>query len=163
MRFQLVILLMVTGFVLCGSPSWGDASLFKAFFEQRELVASVTFDHGSSKLSNSSAGLLEAALPQIRGPSCAARLIRIEGFSGQEGSDEAAFRLSLNRANSVARFLETKGVPCLVGTNGYGNLRAGQSGAGDDRRVEIASYPKMYLFDFENARYVDMNEVKFHD
>ena len=162
MRFQLVILLL-TGFALCGSPSWGDSVLFNAFFDQRELVASVTFDRGSSKLSNSSAGLLEAALPQIRGPSCQARLIRIEGFSGQEGSDETAFRLSLNRAYSVARFLETKGVPCMVGINGYGNLRAGQKAAGDDMRVEIASYPKMFLFDFENARYVDMSEVKFHD
>ncbi|MCM2263923.1 MAG: OmpA family protein [Desulfuromonadales bacterium] len=163
MRFQLVLLLLSIGFVFYGSNSWGDTAQFNNFFEHRELVASVTFDRGSSKLSKSSAGLLEAALPQIRGPSCEARLIRIEGFSGQEGTDEAAFRLSMNRAYSVASFLETKGIPCLVGINGYGNLRPGQNGNVADMRVEIASYPKMYLFDFASARYVDMEEVKFHD
>jgi len=164
MRFPLVILLLSIGFVLCGSSSWGETALFKTFFEQRELVASVAFDRGSSKLSKRSAGILEAALPQIRGPSCEARLIRIEGFSGLEGSDEAAFRLSMNRAYSVARFLETKGIPCLVGINGYGNLRTGQNDNVDDMRVEVASYPKMFLFDFANARYVDMGEVDLiHD
>ncbi|NJC87520.1 MAG: hypothetical protein FIB02_03155 [Desulfuromonas sp.] len=162
MRFQLVILLLVVGSALWSSVAWGDAALFKAFFEQRELVISVAFERGSSKLSPGSVRRLEAALPQIRGPACMARQIRIEGFSGEEGPDEVAFRLSMNRAYSVARFLETKGIPCLVGINGYGNLRSGQDGGGD-MRVEIASYPKMFLFDFDNARYVDLNEVKFHD
>jgi outer membrane protein OmpA-like peptidoglycan-associated protein len=95
---------------------------------------------------------LGAMLPRIREVGCAARLIRIEGFSGHEGTAEHNFRLSLNRANSVARFLENKGVPCLIGVNGYGDLRTGQNDAASDLRVEIAAYPKMFIFDFESAR-----------
>lgn len=145
------------------SFAWGNSQIFESFFQQRETVALISFDRGSSKLNDYAKKQLETALPQIKGPGCQARLIRIEGFSGKEGSDEAAFRLSMNRAYSVASFLETRGIPCLVGMNGYGNLRAGQTAGISDSRVEIASYPKMFLFDFENARYVDVEEVKFHD
>lgn len=160
MRLKLSIVLLAVFFPLGTSVCRGDTALFNAYFEQRELVTSIAFDHGSSKLGNLAAKSLETALQQIKGAACDARLIRIEGFSGREGSNEAAFRLSLNRANAVARFLESRGVPCLVGINGYGNLRAGKAAAGDDRRVEIASYPKMFLFDFKNARYVDLVEAR---
>lgn len=134
--------------------------MFNAYFEQRELVASVAFAHGSSKLGHAAEKKLEAALSQIRGAACDARQIRIEGFSTREGTDEAAFRLSLNRANSVARFLESRGVPCLVGINGYGSLRAGTGTGERDQRVDIAAYPKMFLFDFKNFRHVDLADAR---
>lgn len=158
MRFRLVVLFLVFALWPCSAFSSGNPALFKSFFDQRELVTSVDFDRDSSKLDRQAAGKLEASLAQIRGAACDARLIRIEGFSGFEGSDEAAFRLSMNRAYSVARFLETKGIPCLVGISGFGSLRAGRNGTANDFRVEIASYPKMFLFDFESARYVDAAE-----
>lgn len=160
MGFRLLVVSGVLFSLVGGSVCWGNSTLFDAYFEQRELVASVAFAHGSSKLGHAAEKNLEAALTQIRGAACEARLIRIEGFSGHEGDDEAAFRLSLKRANSVARFLESRGVPCLVGINGYGSLQAGKGVFERDRRVEIAAYPKMFFFDFENSRYVDLAEAR---
>lgn len=162
---SLPLLLLPLILSLLGTASWGSPASFESFFEHRELVATINFDRGSSRLDKHSARTLEAALPQIRGPSCQGRLIRVEGYSGREGSDEAAFRLSMNRAYSVAKFLEARGVPCLIGVSGFGSLRAGQSAAVSDLRVEIAAYPKMFLFDFENARYLDTetSEVKSDD
>jgi outer membrane protein OmpA-like peptidoglycan-associated protein len=156
---RLLLWLLVTFGILAGaSDCLAETALFKSFFEQRELVATIPFDRGSSKLGQPAVSELESALDRIRGAACEARLIRIEGFAGSEGAAEQNFRLSLNRAYSVSRFLEGKGVPCLIGMNGYGDLRAGQDTALNDLRVEIAAYPKMFLFDFEAARYVD--EVK---
>lgn len=151
--------LMVTlGILTAATVCQAETALFKSFFEQRELVATIPFDRGSSKLDQPAVNELESALERIRGVACEARLIRIEGFAESEGDAEQNFRLSLNRAYSVSRFLEGKGVPCLIGMNGYGDLRAGKDAALSNLRVEIAAYPKMFLFDFEAARYVD--EVK---
>jgi len=160
MLSRLLVVLLAVFALGSSSACWGSSTLFNAYFEQRELVASVAFAHGSSTLGNAAEKKLEAALTQIRDAACEARLIRIEGFSAREGDDEAAFRLSLRRANSVARFLESRGIPCLVGINGYGRLRAGEGVAEHDRRVEIAAYPKMFLFDFNNSRYVDLAEAR---
>lgn len=165
MRPLMLLLLSLSSVLLPGTASWASPAAFEAFLEHRELVATIHFDRGSSRLDKHSARALESALPQIRGPGCEGRLIRVEGYAGREGSDEAAFRLSMNRAYSVAKFLEARGVPCLVGISGFGSLHAGQSAAASDLRVEIAAYPKMFLFDFENARYLDMekSEVKSND
>ena len=159
MRFRVTILLSLA--VLLGVlPVRAETALFKAFFEQREVVATVSFARGSSHLDVTATAELAAALQRIRDLVCDSRLIRIEGFSGQEGSAEKAFRLSMNRAYAVAGFLEAKGVSCLVGINGYGALKASSAGSPDDLRVEIAAYPKMFVFDFDNARHVDAREVK---
>jgi outer membrane protein OmpA-like peptidoglycan-associated protein len=150
----MIRLFLTAALLLRAAASWGETPLFKAFFEQRELVAAVLFENGSSRLNKMAESELQAMLPRIREADCEARLIRIEGFSGREGAAEDNFRLSLNRANSVALFLEKQGVPCLVGVNGYGDLHAGQNGAVSDLRVEIAAYPKMFIFDFDSAREV---------
>ena len=160
MRFWIIRLWLAASLLLCTSASWGETPLFKSFFEQRELVAAVSFEKGSCRLTDTAARELGSMVPRIREVSCAARLIRIEGFSGFEGSDEHNFRLSMNRANSVAQFLKRKGVPCLVGVSGYGDLHAGQNGTASDLRVEIAAYPKMFIFDFDNARQVAAQEVR---
>ena len=159
MRFKLIMLLQLA-VLFHASLSWGETSLFKACFEQREVVATIFFGRGSSHLDQAAAADLNAALKRIRELTCPSRLIRIEGFSGFEGSDEHNFRLSMNRANSVAQFLKRKGVPCLVGVNGYGDLHAGQNGTASDLRVEIVAYPKMFIFDFDNARQVAAQEVR---
>jgi outer membrane protein OmpA-like peptidoglycan-associated protein len=156
----MIRLLLASALLLCASFSWGETPLFKTFFEQRELVTSVLFEKGSSKLTDMAARELGSMLPRIREAGCEARLIRIEGFSGKEGTAEYNFRLSMNRANSVAQFLEKKGVPCLVGVNGYGDLRVGQNDATSEPRVEIAAYPKMFIFDFDSARQVAIQGVK---
>ena len=157
MRFR-VTTLVPLAVLFCVSLAWGETALFKAFFEHREVVTSVFFGRGSSELDKAAAAELGAALERIRGLTCASRLIRIEGFAGQEGSAENAFRLSMNRANAVARFLETRGVACLVGVSGYGALQSSPQGNADGLRVEIAAYPKMFIFDFDNARHVDVRE-----
>ena len=160
MRFRMIRLWLTAALLLCTSASWGETPLFKAFFEQRELVAAVLFETGSSQLTDMAARELGAMLPRIREAGCEARLIRIEGFSSREGSADHNFRMSLNRANSVAQFLEKKGVPCLMGVNGYGDLHAGRSDTVSDLRVEIAAYPKTFMFDFESARQAARQEVK---
>ena len=159
MRFWGTSVLLATSVLFCVSQSRGETSLFKVLSEQREVVATVFFDRGSSHLDRGATAELESTLMRIRQSTCESRLIRIEGFSGQEGSTESAFRLSLNRAHSVAKLLRTKGVPCLVGINGYGDLQASPNAGGKDLRVEIAAYPKLFLFDFDSARQIDSREV----
>lgn len=151
MRSMAIGVLLIFAAVLAAGQCRADSALFKSFFEQRETVASVMFEHGSSRLSNQAIEQLEASLDEIRKTTCQSRMIRIEGFSGSEGSADSNFRLSLNRAHSVSKFLKAKGIPCLVGINGYGDLRSGQADA-NDRRVEIAAYPRMFLFNFDDAR-----------
>ena len=160
MRFWIIRLWLAATLLLCTSTSWGETTLFKAFFEQRELVATVLFEKGSSQLTDITARELGSMVPRIRKVSCPAQVIRIEGFSGLEGSAEHNLLLSLKRANSVAQFLERKGVPCLVGINGYGDLHAGRSKTVSDLRVEIAAYPKSFMFDFDSARQIAHQEVK---
>ena len=159
MRLWVTGLLLASSVLFGSSRSWGETSLLKAFFEQREIVATVFFARGSSKLDRVATAELESTLARIRQSTCDAHLIRIEGFSGQEGSAENAFRLSLKRADSVARFLRTKGVNCLAGINGYGDLQASPPAGGKALRVEIAAYAKMSLFDFDSARHIDARKV----
>lgn len=132
-----------------------NTALMKAFFEQREVVATVYFATDSNALGQDAAAQLAAQVETIRRAACPNRLLRVEGFSAGDGSAESNFRLSLHRAYAVAKFLEGEGIPCLAGLNGYGDLQSAGAVTAADRRVEIVAYPRMYFFDFANARQVD--------
>jgi len=160
MRFWLTMLLLTAGFFSWVDTSWGGTALFNAFHGQRELVASIFFDRESSEITRISASELESILPRIRNADGESRLIRIEGFSGRSANNEINFRQTLNRANSVAMYLEQKGVPCLVGVNEFEDQRSRPDSTVDTLRIDIASYPKMWLLDFSGAPIIDFNEVE---
>ncbi len=160
MRFWLTLLLLTAGLFSWVDTSWGGTALFNAFYGQRELVASVFFDRESSEITRIAASELESILPRIRSADCESRLIRIEGFSNRAANNESNFRQTLNRANSVAMYLEQKGVPCLVGVNEFEALHSRNDNIADALRIDIASYPKMWLLDFSGAPIIDFNEVE---
>lgn len=72
--------------------------------------------------------------------------IRIEGHADATGSDDHNLRLSKNRANAVASFLESQGVRASrVDEKGYGEAQpiadnSSESGRKKNRRVDIAVY-----------------------
>lgn len=156
--------LLLTG-LLCAcigvvvTPCRADTPIFNAFFDQREVLASVAFARDSSDLSSKAARELDDSLMKIRESACPSRLLRIEAFAGQEEIAERAFRLSMNRAWSVAKFLEKKGIPCMVGISGYGKARAQTPESATDMRIEIAAYPRMFYFDFNGARFIDEGNI----
>lgn len=159
MRYWLAAVVMLTGSVAGASLSWGDSSIFATFFAQREVVATVAFERGSSALTATAARQIDDSLAHLKTSACEARLLRIEGYAGQKGDAERLFRLSMNRAWSVARFLEKKGIPCLVGISGYGDLQATAEASADDQLVEIAAYPRMFYFDFATGRIIDEDKL----
>lgn len=159
MRFWLMLLL-TAGFSFWVDTSWGGTALFNAFYGQRELVASVFFDRESSEITRIAASELESILPRIRSADCESRLIRIEGFSGRAANNEINFRQTLNRANSVAMYLEQKGVSCLVGVNEFEDQRSRRDSTADNLRIDIASYPKMWLLEVSDAPIIDLHEVE---
>jgi hypothetical protein len=160
MRFWVTILLVAAGLFSWVETSWSGTALINAFYGERELVASVFFDQESSEITRITAGELESILPRIRSADCESRLIRIEGFSGRTANSESNFRQTLNRANSVAMYLEQKGVPCLVGVNEFEVLHSWSDNVADALRIDIASYPKMWLLDFSGAPIIDFSEVE---
>jgi hypothetical protein len=67
-------------------------------------------------------------------------MIRVEGFSSNEGDQEKNFILSFFRARSVADIIESMGLSTEVTLTGYGDLRADSDDHAKERRVEIVSY-----------------------
>lgn len=163
MRCLLTICVLAVGLICRVNPAYGESVAPGAFNQYRELLASISFEERSSLLTAVAVDELAAVLPRIRETAGAERMIRIEGFSGHEGFVEDRFRLSLHRANTVAAFLEKNGVPCSVGFGDTDGLSTGPGSVGIAPRVEIASYPQLFLIEFAGTHRIDIDEVKLHD
>ena len=160
MRFRSMLFGLVSALLCLVGDSFAGTSLFTVFYEQRELVAAILFEQNSCEFDNIAAAGIELALARIRDIDDNERLIRIEGFPGRSGIPEENFRLSLQRANAVATYLEQKGIACQVGISKDGARRVGAKNSDEVAYVEIASYPKMLLLDEDLSVRVDLDEVK---
>ncbi|GEM_PF-2939009 len=140
MRFLVII---VTLICVSSSPAFSTTgSDFDTFIKSREVVATLYFQSNDENLSNNERKHLFDTVSKLRELQKNGRMIRVEGFSSQEGDQERNFILSFFRARSVADLIEGKGLPAEVTLTGYGDMRASSNDPSKDRRVEIASYRK---------------------
>jgi hypothetical protein len=113
---------------------------FEAFVKSREVVETLYFKINTDELSKSDKDRLASTAQQLRQLQNNGRLIRVEGFSSNEGDQEKNFILSFFRARSVADIIESMGLSAEVALTGYGDLRADSDNHAKERRVEIVSY-----------------------
>jgi hypothetical protein len=113
---------------------------FEAFVKSREVVETLYFKINADELSKSDKDRLASTAQQLRQLQNNGRLIRVEGFSSNEGDQEKNFILSFFRARSVADIIESMGLSAEVALTGYGDLRADSDNHAKERRVEIVSY-----------------------
>jgi hypothetical protein len=113
---------------------------FEAFVKSREVVETLYFKINADELSKSDKERLASTAQQLRQLQNNGRLIRVEGFSSNEGDQEKNFILSFFRARSVADIIESMGLSAEVALTGYGDLRADSDNHAKERRVEIVSY-----------------------
>jgi hypothetical protein len=140
MRFLIIIVALIC---VSSSPAFSTSSSdFDAFIKSREIVTTLYFQSNGENLSDNQRERLFDVISNLRELQKNGRMIRVEGFSSQEGDQERNFLLSFFRARSVADLIEGKGLPAEVTLTGYGDLRASSDDPSKERRVEIASYLK---------------------
>ena len=140
MRFLVIIVALIC---VSSSPAFStNGSDFGAFIKSREVVATLYFQSNDENLNNNERERLFDVISKLRELQKNGRMIRVEGFSSQEGDQERNFLLSFFRARSVVDLIEGKGLPAEVTLTGYGDLRASSDDPSKERRVEIASYLK---------------------
>jgi OmpA-OmpF porin, OOP family len=116
-----------------GCPDSGSSQVIYEDGNFRVLDA-VHFEHGSAQLETQSHGLLDQvaltikAHPEMR--------VRVEGHTDDTGPEVVNRRLSQNRAESVRRYLISKGVqPSRIEAKGYGETRPLDKGTSEEARA----------------------------
>ncbi len=138
MRIFLLLILTVGMLAL---PAFSHASnSFDAFVKSREVVETLYFKVNAEDLSKTDRERLNSTARQLRQLQNSGRMIRVEGFSSNEGDQEKNFILSFFRARFVADIIESMGLSTEVTLTGYGDLRADSDDHAKERRVEIVSY-----------------------
>ncbi len=126
-------MLALPAFCLASNP-------FDAFVKSREVVETLYFKVNAEELSKTDRERLTSTAQKLRQIQNNGRMIRVEGFSSNEGDQEKNFILSFFRARSVADIIESMGLSTEVTLTGYGDLRADSDDHAKERRVEIVSY-----------------------
>lgn len=124
-----------------GCPDTGDP---RVIYEEGELMIleAVEFEHGSSRVSSKSDSLLSQVALMIKA-NPHIRKVRVEGHTDSSGPSDVNQRLSENRAESVKKYLISKGVsPSRLESRGYGESRPKVKGdapeaSAKNRRVEF--------------------------
>ena len=133
--------------VATGISPLGIDNVGVAMNEMGELVLTVQgdvlFPSGSTKLNNSAEATL-ARIADVLKSDFGARAIRVEGHTDTDPINKTKNLysdnrdLSLQRAYSVTKFLETKGVdPAKIETVGHGQYKPKGADKKSNRRVEI--------------------------
>ena len=122
-------------------PAFSLASnSFDAFVKSREVVETLYFKVNAEELSKTDRERLTSTAQKLRQIQNNGRMIRVEGFSSNEGDQEKNLILSFFRARSVADIIDSMGLSTEVTLTGYGDLRADSDDHDKERRVEIVSY-----------------------
>jgi hypothetical protein len=136
-----IFLFLILTMGMLALPAFSLASNpFDAFVKSREVVETLYFKVNAEELSKTDRERLASTAQQLRRIQNNGRMIRVEGFSSNEGDQEKNFILSFFRARSVADIIESMGLSTEVTLTGYGDLRADSDDHAKERRVEIVSY-----------------------
>lgn len=111
------------------------------FLGDKEIICKIDFAVNSSELSTEAQKALSGVAARIKAVDLDKKMIRIEGFSSPDGNKLLNFRLSIDRARAVERFLRTKhGVSLEHYISGFGpTVQEGVPAAGT-RSVQIVIY-----------------------
>lgn len=113
----------------------------ETFFGEREAICTITFDTGSTKLSPEAQFVLSQNVVKIKNLDLSKKMIRLEGFASPEGDREKNFRLSIDRARAVERFLRVNhGVSLDNYITGYGPTAPQGLSAAGKKTVQIVVY-----------------------
>jgi len=108
---------------------------------EKEIICTIDFAVNSSELSREAKNILSDAVQRIKSVDLDKKMIRIEGFSSPEGNKLNNFRLSIDRARSVERFLhDNHGVSLEHYISGFGSTVPKGVPAAGKRSVQIAIY-----------------------
>ena len=136
-----IFLFLILTMGILALPAFSLASNpFDAFVKSREVVETLYFKVNAEELSKTDRERLTSTAQQLRQLQNNGRMIRVEGFSSNEGDQEKNFILSFFRARSVADIIELMGLSTEVTLTAYGDLRADSDDHAKERRVEIVSY-----------------------
>lgn len=136
-----IFLFLILTMGMLALPAFSLASNpFDAFVKSREVVETLYFKVNAEELSKTDRERLTSTAQKLRQIQNNGRMIRVEGFSSNEGDQEKNFILSFFRARSVADIIESMGLSTEVTLTGYGDLRADSDDHAKERRVEIVSY-----------------------
>lgn len=98
---------------------------------------SLTFELGSAVLTQQARANAAQFAALLKRPQLAGRTVLIEGHTDRQGSREFNLDLSLRRAQAVADFLKSRGVPAeRLQVKGYGFDKPVSASAARNRRVE---------------------------
>ncbi|HEX8223835.1 MAG TPA: OmpA family protein [Allosphingosinicella sp.] len=98
---------------------------------------SLTFEVGSAVLTGQARANAAQFAALLKRPQLAGRTVLIEGHTDRQGSREFNIDLSLRRAQAVADFLQSRGVPAeRLRVKGYGFDKPVSASAARNRRVE---------------------------
>jgi hypothetical protein len=136
-----IFLFLILTMGMLALPAFSLASnSFDAFVKSREVVETLYFNVNAEELSKTDRERLTSTAQKLRQIQNNGRMIRVEGFSSNEGDQEKNLILSFFRARSVADIIESMGLSTEVTLTGYGDLRAESDDHAKERRVEIVSY-----------------------
>ena len=136
-----IFLFLILTMGILALPAFSLASNpFDAFVKSREVVETLYFKVNAEELSKTDRERLTSTAQKLRQIQNNGRMIRVEGFSSNEGDQEKNLILSFFRARSVADIIELMGLSTEVTLTAYGDLRADSDDHAKERRVEIVSY-----------------------
>ncbi len=120
-----------------------SADDIQLFLTSRHVVAQVFFSNQTTELSDSFKQQLNRVASELAGYEKQQLLIRVEGFASSDGEAQYNLNLSLQRALSVANYLQHKhNLGVSVFLTGFGERGLVADKLSEKRRVDIAVYKK---------------------
>jgi len=120
-------------------------SEFDEFLRSRAVLASVSFAPGESTLSSSAKQEIDRIVPRLRNLDPLRSLVRIEGFSSPDGSENVNVLLSMLRAKAVVDYLSAKHrFAAELFLTGHGSGESTSVRATGRRTAEIALYDNQW-------------------
>ena len=152
-----IFLFLILTMGMLALPAFSLASNpFDAFVKSREVVETLYFKVNAEELSKTDRERLTSTAQKLRQIQNNGRMIRVEGFSSNEGDQEKNLILSFFRARSVADIIDSMGLSTEVTLTAYGDLRADSDDHAKERRVEIVSY--VMPFKMKKNKVADKNK-----
>lgn len=113
----------------------------ESFLGKREVLCTINFLSNSTSLTTEACAVLNRNAPFLKNINPNDKIVRIEGFASPEGAKTKNFRLSIDRAREVERFLRVNhGVSLEHYISGFGPTQPKNVSAAGKRSVQIAIY-----------------------
>ncbi len=138
---HLVILLILASFSHAAKVKVESVSNADILLNKRDVICTIEFGANSSALSAEARQILAGSADRLKNLDLQKKMIRIEGFASPEGDRERNYKLSIERARAVERFLRTHhGVSLDHYITGFGPSLPEEVPAAGKRVVQVTVY-----------------------